>query len=117
MQVCTVCHGPDLFTAERKTRSDWAALVDKMVDNGANGTDEQLEAIVDYLVAHFGKPVNVNKATADDLQLDLKFSEKDALAVLKTRAEKGNFKSLDDLKAVPGIDQAKVNEMKSSIAF
>ena len=115
--VCTVCHGPDLFATARMTHTGWSELVDKMVEGGANGTDEQLAMIVDYLTANFGKAVNVNRATADLLQDALGLSEKDAEAIVTTRMEKGIFKSLDDLKSVPGVDAAKIDELKLNISF
>jgi competence protein ComEA len=117
MEICTACHTTDLFTSARMTKSGWSELVDKMVGEGANGTDEQLAAIVDYLSTHFGKTINVNKATAKELQSELSFSKDEAEAIVRIRTDKGNFKSLDELKAIPGIDAAKIDDQKDSIAF
>ena len=37
--------------------------------------------------------------------------------LVKYRAEHGNFKSIDDLKKVPGIDPAKIEAKKDVLIF
>ncbi len=52
--VCSGCHALDLATSQKKPRAGWQATVDSMVAKGATASKEQLDAIVEYLAAHFG---------------------------------------------------------------
>jgi hypothetical protein len=55
MRVCTVCHDTDHFTTKRRTKDEWSDTVDTMAKRGAMATDEEFDAIVDYLTKNFGK--------------------------------------------------------------
>ncbi len=55
IRVCEKCHGSENVVRARYTREKWGSVVDDMVSRGAEGTDEELEKIVDYLAANFGK--------------------------------------------------------------
>jgi competence protein ComEA len=55
LKVCTACHGVSEFTARRNTRAEWDEEVDKMAARGAKASDEEFEAIVNYLAKNFGK--------------------------------------------------------------
>jgi mono/diheme cytochrome c family protein len=55
IKVCTPCHGAENVIGEAKTREEWGQLVGEMVSFGAQGTDEELNLIVDYLARHFPK--------------------------------------------------------------
>jgi competence protein ComEA len=61
--------------------------------------------------------VNVNKADAAELQSSLYLSGKDAAAIVDYRKQNGDYKSLDDLKKVPGIDVGKIDNAKQKIGF
>jgi DNA uptake protein ComE-like DNA-binding protein len=77
------------------------SLLNKMIQNGAQGTDDEFGAILDYLSTNFPpvpEKINVNTATAWNLRNWLNFSEKQANAVVDYRKQNGDFKSLDDLK-------------------
>ncbi len=41
----------------------------------------------------------------------------EAAALVKYRQENGNFKNLDDLLKVPGVDANKIQEQSSNIVF
>lgn len=91
-----------------------------MVQRGAQGTDDEFADIVDYLtntVSVEAAKINVNKATAKQLQTGLEISDKDADAILHYRDANGDFKSIDDLKKVPGLDVAKIDAKKSKLVF
>ena len=116
--ACGSCHGLDVVVAQRATKDGWASIVDYMVSRGATGTPEELATIVDYLAKNFpAAKVNVNKATAMDLQSELELTPKDSEAIVKFRADHGDFKDWDALAKVPGIDMAKLTAKKDSIAF
>ena len=79
--------------------------------------DEELDLVVKYLAKNFGPKVSVNKADASDLVSGLSLSEKDAGAIVSYRKDHGNFKTLDDLKKVPGVDAQKLDSAKDRIMF
>ena len=53
-RICGVCHDLGIGTADRRTRAQWAAVVDDMAAMGAAGTKTEFKLIVDYLTANFG---------------------------------------------------------------
>jgi mono/diheme cytochrome c family protein len=52
---CTTCHDAAQAINARRTRADWERVVDDMVAKGANGTDQEIEAITAYLTRFYGK--------------------------------------------------------------
>ena len=86
-------------------------------EHGAQGTDDEFNQIVDYLATYFPKTVNVNKATAKDLEAGLELSSKEAESMVHYREEKGNFKSVDDVEKVPGVDAKKIEAKKDLLEF
>jgi competence protein ComEA len=115
--VCTKCHDLNQVFERRRTAVDWSMTVDKMVSQGADGTDAQFTDILDYLIANFRKPINVNQATAKSLEAELELTTKEAEAIVAYRDRNAPFKSLDDLKKVPGVDPKKVDAAKDWVAF
>lgn len=120
-KICGGCHALAVFTENRSTKDRWAAVVDDMVSRGAQGTDEELDQVVTYLAKNFGpdspRKVNVNRATAAELAKNLAISQENADAIVQYRAKNGNFKNLESLKSVPGIDAKKIEEKKDWIEF
>jgi competence protein ComEA len=121
-RVCTQCHAADVVTGKGNTRDGWTQVVGEMIARGAQGSDEDFGTIVEYLTTNFPpkadvKKVNVNKADAAELQTALQLVQKDAAAIVDYRKQNGDFKTLDDLKKVPGIDAAKLDGEKQKIAF
>jgi competence protein ComEA len=119
-RICSSCHGPEIVLGKRLTRDGWSQVVTNMIQRGAQGTDDEFADIVDYLtntVSAEAVKINVNKATAKELQTGLEISDKDADAILHYREANGDFKSIDDLKKVPGIDAAKIDAKKSKLVF
>ena len=55
--------------------------------------------------------------TAKDLENALRIPAKQAAAIVRQREEKGDFKSLDELENVPGIDASKIEANKKRLAF
>ena len=114
LKLCQDCHDLDTVTQDNMTKEAWQKTILKMVDRGAEGTDEQFEAIVNYLARNFGR-INVNKAPADEIAPYLGFSAKEAEAIVQYREKNGAFKDWRDLKKVEGLDQAKVEAQKNRI--
>src|SRR5580704_9983509 len=116
--TCGSCHGLDVVVSQHATRDGWSSIVDYMVSRGATGTPAEIQTIVDYLAKNFpAAKTNVNKASSMDLQMQLELSAKDADAIVKYRADHGDFKDWDSLTKVPGIDTAKLTAKKDSIVF
>jgi competence protein ComEA len=121
-KVCGACHAAELVIGRQEERETWGAIVEDMVQRGAQGTDDEMYQVVDYLATHFSKTspvmkINVNKATAKDLQGALRLTDKQAAAIVHQRDEKGAFKSVDELEKVPGVDAAKIEASKNRLAF
>jgi competence protein ComEA len=54
-RVCAGCHpAEDAVKGGRRSREGWQRVIDDMVVRGAEGSDDDLKVIVDYLTAHFG---------------------------------------------------------------
>jgi competence protein ComEA len=115
LKICLDCHDVTTITAENRTREGWKKTIAKMADRGAEGTDEQFEAVINYLTKNFGR-INVNTATAEEIAAGLNFSAKEAEAIVGYRAKNGVYKDWRDLKKVEGLDAAKVDAQKDHIA-
>lgn len=121
-KVCGECHAAEMVIGRQEERETWGAIVQDMVQRGANGTDDELYQVVDYLATNFSKTspvikINVNKATAKDLQAGLNISDKQAAAIIQRRQDKGDYKTVDELEKVPGIDPTKIEANKNRLAF
>jgi len=121
-KVCGSCHGAELVLGRQEDREAWGSVVNDMIQRGATGTDDEFYEVVDYLATNFSKTspvikINVNKATAKDLEGALRLSAKQAAAIVHQREEKGDFKSIEDLKKVPGIDAGKIEANKNRLAY
>jgi competence protein ComEA len=118
-RVCGACHSAENVAGMAKTREEWGAVVGEMAADGAQATEAEFNEIVDYLATCFPKtpPVNVNKATAKDLETALELTAKEADQIVHYREEKGNFKSLEDVEKVPGVDAKKIEAKKDRLTF
>lgn len=121
IKVCGRCHEPQRAASIRLTREGWESTINDMIARGAQGTDEEFQAVLDYLSTHFkgeaAKPLNVNTATAVELESVLLLLRSQAAAVIAYRKEHGPFQSIDDLKKVPGLDLKKIEAHKDSLYF
>jgi competence ComEA-like helix-hairpin-helix protein len=116
-KICGACHGTDVVFKTRTTKEKWKNTVDEMASRGAEGTDEQLDIIIDYLAKCFGPRVNVNKAAAKEIETQFELTNTEAEAIVKYRQDKGDFKDVAGLKDVPGLDFAKIESVRYRIIF
>ena len=121
-RVCTQCHGLEQVVVLKQSKAEWNALVDTMIQYGATAKDEEFDAIVDYLAKNFGKggggdKVNVNKAAAKDIETGLALTTTEAEAIVAYRQKNGDFKTLQDLLKVTGVDAKKIEAAKDKIDF
>ena len=115
-RVCSSCHPPDRILATRRTRTQWEEVIQKMIDRGAQGTDEDFTAAELYLLRISGR-VNVNRAVSKDLVDVLGLTEKEADAIAEYRKANGDFKDFDELSKVFGIDLEKLKQGRDAISF
>lgn len=120
-KICSQCHELERSISLRQDRAGWQSTVDKMVNLGAKATDKQAALVVEYLAAHYPADevprINVNTARAIEFESGLSLPRSQAAAVIEYREKHGPFKSIDDLKKVPGVDVAKIEAKKDRLAF
>jgi competence protein ComEA len=115
-KACSECHDVDTALTLRRTRADWRLTVDDMAGRGAQVTEDEIHTLVEYLALHVGR-VNVNRETAENLKATLDLSKEQAEAIVALRTREGEFRTIDDLKKVPGIDTKTLDERKGRIVF
>ena len=105
-----------LVTDTPRDYDAWHETVQKMIDRGARGTQEEFGLVMDYLFQNM-TPVDVNHADADMLMGVLHTDEKAAQAIIARRTARP-FKDLADLeKSVPGLDHTLLESKKRMIFF
>jgi competence ComEA-like helix-hairpin-helix protein len=114
--TCTECHGLDQVLEHLRTPEEWRQIASQMRRKGATMTDEELDALVGYLAQNFGA-VNVNKATAAELEKELGLPARAASAIVKHRESKGAFRDWRDLLKVEGVDRARIEAVKDRLVF
>jgi competence protein ComEA len=115
--VCSACHTTERIAAQQLTKTQWADKVLEMLQEAPDVKQSERDTIVEYLAHNFPAHANVNKAEAKELQAILDISTESATAIVSYRQNNGSFKTLDDLKKVPGIDAAKLDAKREIIDF
>jgi competence protein ComEA len=119
VRTCGQCHEPQRVAALRLTREGWDEVIGKMAGLGAKATDTEFAQILDYLSEHYKgeapKPINLNTASAIDLESVGGLLRKEAAAWIKYRNEHGFCKSLDDLKKVVGVPFKKIDTRRDRL--
>jgi competence protein ComEA len=145
-RMCSSCHALKVATSKRASPEQWAQLVDQMVSRGAEGTDEEVQTVVEYLSKNFGldsppaavdkehadkeqedkkaerdsgpaQRVQVNQATAAELSAALGLSSNESAAIVTYREQNGKFTEWRDLTKVPGLDASKIEKNKDRLIF
>jgi mono/diheme cytochrome c family protein len=52
-RMCVGCHSLKTVTSQHATKDQWSSTVQQMVSRGADGTDEEIATVVDYLAKNF----------------------------------------------------------------
>jgi competence protein ComEA len=118
VMVCSMCHSPTAVIGKQGNKQWWQAKVTEMLQEVTDIPDSDVDAIIAYLAKNFTVvKINVNKASAKDLETGLEMTTKEAEAIVSHRESKGNFKTLDDLKKVPGVDTVKIESKKDRLEF
>ncbi len=120
-KLCKQCHEIARSISLRQDRDGWHTTINKMTAYGMKATDQDITLVLDYLTKNFPADdvprINVNSATAIELESGLSLKRSQAAAVIAWREKNGDFKTLDDLKKVPVLDAAKLDEKKDRITF
>lgn len=119
LKDCSNCHSPMNVMASGQTREGWEDTITKMVGFGAQGNDEEFTEILQYLERNFPpqQKTNINAATAAQLEKNLQLEQSAADAIVAYRDRHGAFKTLDDIKQVPGVDSAILDAKRNLILF
>src|SRR5437667_4678438 len=119
VRICGTCHEVERAAAVRLTREGWQDTIAKMVDLGASGSDEELAKVLDYLSEHFKgdapRPLNLNTATAIELESIVGLLRKEAAAWIAHRKAAGACKSLDDFKKIAGVPFKKIDDHRDRL--
>ncbi len=121
-RVCGNCHAAQIVMGRKASKEGWERIVSDMVEKGATATDAEFDEVLVYLTKNFPDTgvtakINVNTATTEDLAATLEIPNGVAAAIVKYRSEKGNFRSAEDLKKVPGLDEKKVDDKKDRLIY
>jgi len=121
VRLCSQCHAAEVVMSVAQNRAGWAATLRKMSALGAKGTDEDFRAALEYLAAHFPAQevprINLNSATAIELESGLTLRRSQAAAIIAYRSQHGPFTSLEDLKRVPGLDTTLIVAKRDRVTF
>ncbi len=116
--VCSMCHSPNAVIGKQGTKQWWQSKVTEMLQEVTDVPDSDVDAIVAYLAKNFPVvKINVNKATAKEIESGLELTGAESVAIVAYRGAHGNFKTLDDLKKVPGLDAVKIESKKDRLEF
>jgi competence protein ComEA len=120
-RVCSGCHELERSISLRQDRDGWKGTVTKIIGLGADASEADFFLIVDYLSANYPAdampPLNVNTARGIDSETRFSLKRSESAAIIKYRNENGKFKSISDLKKVPGIDTSKIDAKKEALIF
>ena len=120
-KLCAGCHELEKSFSVRQDRAGWQLTLEKMVSYGLKASEKDLDIVLEYVVKNYPADdvpkINVNEAKAIDLESGLSLRRSQAAAVIQYREKNGPFKSIEDLKKVPGIDAAKIEAKKDRLIF
>jgi competence protein ComEA len=121
MKVCSGCHEVSRVTSMHLDRAGWQGEMEKMISLGAKGSPEEFENILNYLSKSYPAEevpkVRINSARPIDLEAGLTLRRSESAAIVAYRSKHGPFKSIEDLKNVPGIDYAHISSKVERITF
>jgi competence protein ComEA len=120
-KFCSQCHELDKSLSLKQDRAGWRTTVDKMIAAGMKASETEINTIIEYLYRSYPADdvprLKVNEAEALDFESILSLKRSQAAAVIKYREQHGKFKSIEDLKKVPGLDAAKLDAKKDRLIF
>jgi len=109
--VCTVCHTASQFLSTPRGSDRWEQVFAEMSGYGADGTDEQLDRVVNYFQRNL-TVVNVNTSPVEDVKETLQVSDQVAAAIMARRQQRP-FTGMDELGKFPGMDRAVLEKLSA----
>jgi DNA uptake protein ComE-like DNA-binding protein len=109
--VCTVCHSASQFLSTPRASSRWEQVFAEMSGYGADGTDDQLDRVVNYFQKNL-TVINVNTSPVEDLEPTLQVSDKVAGEIMARRAQRF-FTGIDDLSRISGVDRSVLEKLSA----
>lgn len=117
-EICgNQCHTVEPVVAHSGDRPYWEGIVYDMTLQGAQFTPEQQEQIVGYLAGQFPPRVNINLASAQVIEMQLKFSAAEAGAIVAYRTANGPFASIEAVRKVPGVLAETIDAASKRLTF
>jgi competence protein ComEA len=120
-KLCSDCHELARSVSLRQDRDGWKTTINKMISLGAQGSKQEFAAVLEYLSSHYAAealpPLNVNTAKAIDFETRLSLRRSQAAAIIDYRMKHGAFRSIGDLKKVPGVDVSKIEAKRDILEF
>jgi competence protein ComEA len=113
--ICSSCHSTERIAAQHNTKPQWQDKVLEMLQEEIDVTQAEKDQIVEYLAKSFPPRINVNTAAAKEFETALEISAESAAAIVRYREKNGAFKTVDDLKRVPGVDASKIEAKKDRL--
>jgi competence protein ComEA len=121
LKVCSGCHEPERAASLHQDKDGWDGTMSAMAGRGMNISDDDYAAVLKYLSTAFPaeapKPLNINSASAIDMESALSLLHSQAMLIVNYREKNGKFKTIDDLKKISGLDFSKIEAKKDRIAF
>jgi competence ComEA-like helix-hairpin-helix protein len=118
---CKTCHEIERSISLRQDLNGWNQTIVKMVGFGMKAPESELAIVAEYLAKHYPAdampPINVNTASAIELESRFSMKRSESNAFIAYREKTGKFKTFADLKKAPGINPEKVEAKKTQIIF
>ena len=120
-KLCSGCHEIERAVSLRQNRDGWKTTINRMVNFGAEGSEEDFGTVLEYLALHYPAselpPLDVNTAKAIDFESRLSLRRSQAAAIIDYRKKHGKIASLEELEKIPGVDSAKIKAKKGVLVF
>ncbi len=120
-KFCAQCHELDKSVSLKQDKAGWQRTVEKMVAFGMKAAEPEVAAVIDYLTRAYPADdvprLKVNSADAIEFESILALKRSQAAALIAYRTKNGPFKSIADLKKVPGLEAAKLEAKKDRLIF
>ena len=120
VRICPGCPGAEMWAGAHKSSNDWDQTITSMTEKGLSINDADYATVLDYLSKNLGSlppKVNINKASSADIARVLGITPAQADAIVAYRTKNGDFKDVDGVKKVSGVDGSAIDAKKDSIVF
>jgi hypothetical protein len=111
-KVCVRCHPAEKIIEGRRSRAQWDQVLEQMVARGATGTEQEFDAVFEFLVTHYGR-VAINTAPPDEIAQVLHLDQGVADTIVKSRP----LADFEALAKLPGVPAADLEKMRDAIVF